>query len=292
MSNLLPLNHSESVPIIYTTPHESHVFSAPGIPDLESRIALDELQQESFSDYGTDISVPTNGIVNIRAQRSRGLGDPNRSPDHPLLFAPNDFAQPSNGVWLPGKELTAKEKTVLTALHFADYHAKIESAARASIEKRKTLVVSWHNTSDYSIGTDSNGDDVHMPDIILSNFGAENRPDSDERIVACDPELLEALRDNFEAQLREDDIDVNARINYGYFGGYDTQRYATKRQPKDFSGTHELQALQVEYNTKFTHDQETLEIIPGVMERIKAAFEKAIETTLLDTEIAKLNWRV
>lgn len=280
--------NKESLPLIVTAPHASHDFG-----DFQSRLALTPEQVYRYSDYGTDESAPTTGLHLIVATQSRGLGDPNRSPDNPLLFAEADFAKPSpNRLWNPGEELTEREKLALSAIHYTDYHAHIEKAAMEATDKRKTLVVSWHNTADYVIGKDGQGNDIQMPDIVLSNLGDEHRADSAKNIVSCDPELLEALKDTFANELREANITDDVHTNYGFFGGYDAQRYSSKRNPSDFKGKHELQALQVEYNTKLTHDQETLEEIPGRLQALREAFERAIEKTLLDTEIAKLNWRV
>lgn len=287
----------ETLPVIVTAPHASHEFDGgEDLGDLTDRVALDDEQRFRFSDYGTDESAPTNGSELIVANRSRGLGDPNRSPDHTALFAEVDFAKPTpNEIWRPGQELTQREKLALSALHYTDYHVRIEAAAEIATEKRKTLVISWHNTADYVIGKDSEGNDIQMPDIVLSNLGDERRADSNKNIVSCDPELLEALKDTFASELIAAGIlgnDKSVHTNYGFFGGYDAQRYSSKRNPSEFSGKHELQALQVEYNTKLTHDQITLEEIPGRLTALREAFERALEKTLLDTEIAKLNWRV
>lgn len=281
----------DTLPIVATAPHASHELGG-----YAERSALTEEQLVRYSDYGTAESAPKNGEILIIGTTSRGLGDLNRSPSHANLFASEDFAKPSpNKLWKPGKELRQREKMTLSALHYANYHALIEQATARAIEKRKTLVVSWHNTADYIIGKDSAGNHIQMPDIVLSNLGDENRADSKTNTVSCDPELLEALQDYFAKELIEANIlenDKHVHTNYGFFGGYDTQRYSTKRNPKDFNGAHELQALQVEYNTKLTHDQETLKEIPGRLDALRAAFERAIEKVLLDSEIAKLEWRV
>mgnify|MGYP001109138491 CR=1 FL=1 len=178
------------------------------------------------------------------------------------------------------------------ALHYSEYYELIEKAAQASTKKRKTLEISWHNTGDYVIGNDAEGNPIQMPDIVLSNLGDENRPDTADpsKTVSCDPDLLMTLSDNFAAELAGAGMPVTSTVNYGFSGGYETQRYSSDRNPRDFRGKHSLQALQVEYNTKLTHNNETLEEIPGRLVLIKGSFERALIKTLDDGEMRKLGW--
>lgn len=67
---------SREVPVIYTAHHASADFG-----EFVDRSALHVEQRLRFSDYGTDETVPLNGLAAFIAERSRALGDLNRHPN-------------------------------------------------------------------------------------------------------------------------------------------------------------------------------------------------------------------
>ena len=109
------------VPVIYTAHHASHDFG-----EFESRVALSTEQKIRFSDYGTDLTVPANGLVSLIAEHSRALGDLNRDPTDPGMFQDQDYAKINrNDIWKLGKGLNEKEKELCLKKYYWSFHNEI-----------------------------------------------------------------------------------------------------------------------------------------------------------------------
>ena len=267
------------VPIVYSAHHASANFS-----DYSDRVALSELARKKFSDYGSDTSVPRNGIATFIAQTSRALGDLNRSPDNPKLFPTHDFARPHpNKIWQDGKYLSEEEKVILKKNIHDVYHNNIIASLK-EINKR-VLVVAWDNTAQYDIGVNDSGKTVEMPSIILSNCGDEDRYDSENQEVSCRPETLEKLKKIFEKMLIANSIDGRVCTNLVFKGGYISEFYNTRRHREDLQTlgiAHEVESLQVEYSTVITHDQKRLKPIKGRIDLLRSIAEEAFTHLVKD----------
>jgi N-formylglutamate amidohydrolase len=109
------------VPVIYTAHHASHDFG-----EFESRVALSTEQKIRFSDYGTDLTVPANGLVSLIAEHSRALGDLNRDPKDLGMFQDQDYAKINrNDIWKLGNGLTEKEKELCLKKYYWSFHNEI-----------------------------------------------------------------------------------------------------------------------------------------------------------------------
>jgi len=261
------------LPIVYSAHHASCDFL-----DYTDRINLDAFQRKKFSDYGTEVTVPRNGIKTHVASSSRALGDLNRSPDHPLLFPSHDFAKPvANKLWKDSRELTNDEIVQLKKSLHEKYHLDLIKSLK-NTNLKKILVVAWDNTAQYAIGKDESGLSVMMPSIILSNGGDENQTSSKTSQTTCNPETLAKLKQLFEELLSRYCIEGSVETNLVFKGGYIAEFYNTRRHQKDLEklGIHaDIESLQIEYSTAITHDQNTLEPIEGRMELLRTIAEDA-----------------
>ncbi|MEO5949175.1 MAG: N-formylglutamate amidohydrolase [Candidatus Saccharimonas sp.] len=272
------LNGSERVPVIYTAHHASHDFH-----ELQSRCALSDEEVIRFSDYGTDLTVPRNGLAALIAEHSRALGDLNRNPDDAGRFQDRDYAKPDrHPIWLPGMGLTDTEKEALHQRFYVQFHrALTETIVNAD---KPLLVVAWDNTANYLIGKNDTGDEVTMPGFVLSNRGCEESGKQGEEHISCEPELLERLAEEFRNELTKRDLPHDVHMNLVYKGGYVARTYSTLRNELSLTEggiTHPVQSLQLEYNTAITHDQVTLAPNLEAIRLLREAFEAAIEATLL-----------
>lgn len=266
------------VPVIYSAHHASHNFH-----DFDHRIALDNEQKVRFSDYGTDQSIPANGLVSIIAEHSRALGDLNRDPNDPGRFQDQDYHQPDrHNIWKLGQELSSQDKAYCDKVFYQPYHQEIVSQLKKRSEP--TFVVSWDNTAHYYIGDDSLGRAQTMRPFILSNRGDEgNTSSSSAEITSCDPLFLGILADRFSNCLSENDLPSEVLLNFVFKGGYICRQYSSLRNDKVLKNlgiTCDVQSLQLEYDAAMTHDQITLEPKPEAIKSIKNAFEKAISLAI------------
>ncbi len=266
------------VPVIYTAHHASSEFG-----EFLERTALDFEKRIRFSDYGTDETVPTNGIVTIIAEHSRALGDLNRDPDDPDRFKTADYAKPdAHPIWKEGESLTAADKTYCQKTFYDPFHTEILDQLRH--RKEPTLVVAWDNTSHYDIGLNEAGESVTMKPFVLSNRGSEasGKAGANEP-ASCDPELLELLAKQFRSELDKHDLPNEVHLNLVFKGGYITRQYSSFRNRsvlKKQGITCEVQSLQLEYDTAITHNQTTLEPNEDNMIKLQTAFSEAIRITL------------
>lgn len=265
---------SAEVPVIYTAHHASSNFG-----EFSKRTALSAEQRLRFSDYGTSETVATNGIATLVATRSRALGDLNRYPNDPGLFPDQDFSRPQRqDIWLPGQELSEAEKAACKSIHYNPFHNKILDLLRN--RDSQTFVVAWDNTADYAIGKNAEGSDVNMPSFILSNQGKEARADGPEgEATTCDPDFLVLLGEYMCETLAGAGLPNDIHLNLVYKGGYICRRYNTFRNADELEELgiqSPAQSLQVEYNTAITHDQETLQKIPGRAILLQKAFGHAM----------------
>ena len=269
---------TQDLPIIYTAHHASHDFG-----EFSSRVALTKEQRIRFSDYGSDLTVPTNGIAAIIGDRSRALGDLNRDPDEPGRFQDQDYGQPDrHKIWLPGQELTEKEKLQCQTSVYMPFHEAIIDQLKTRDDL--TFVVAWDNTAHYMIGDYENGKNTMMRPFILSNRGLEDSPMAGpDEPTSCDPRFLAVLADNFTTALAQRDLPYEVLLNFVMRGGYITRHYSTLRNPEDLKklGVNcEVQSLQLEYDTSITHDQDTLKPKTENIKALKEAFSEAINKTV------------
>ncbi|MCU0667077.1 MAG: N-formylglutamate amidohydrolase [Patescibacteria group bacterium] len=271
------LEGSGNVPVIYSAHHASHEYGG-----FSERVALTEGQCERFSDYGTAITVPLNGLWTLIAMCSRALGDLNRAPDSPTLFPEKDFGKPKNNIWLPGLELTDLEKIELIGKLHKPYHEKIVDLLAQ--RNQPTFVVAWDNTANYPIGRNEAGEVVTMPPIILSNRGSEESAHAhDGGQTSCDPVFMELLADYFRIELEKRQLPHEIHLNLVFKGGYVCSRYSTSSNQTELEAigiSTVVQSLQVEYNTAITHDQETLKFDAVKANLLKSAFSSAIELAI------------
>lgn len=265
------------LPVIYSAHHAGHSFEHRG---LSKYAALTPEQRIRFSDYGTADTVPKNGSITLINPHSRALGDLNRNPDDDKGFAKKDHGKPTpNNVWQDEYELSNEMKRNLRKELYEPYHLNILTQVRALEENG--VVVAWDNTADYVIGKNQDGDDVHMPDIILSNRGAENKTEENGiEIPSCEPQLLEVYGFELQKELEKRGISVDIFYNLVYFGGYITRHYSTARNGDVLDTDKKIQSFQIEYNTKLTHDQETLTPYPKKIAAFREAAEEAMHNTL------------
>lgn len=277
------------VPVIYSAHHASHKFG-----EFTSRVALSHEQKVRFSDYGTDHTVPLNGIATLIAERSRALGDLNRNPDDLGRFQQQDYGKKPDGVtpdrhdiWLPGRELTDEDKEYCQQQFYNPYHQRIVDILRA--QDRPTFVMAWDNTAHYVIGQDNDGNDVIMPPFILSNRGQQESTLALEgEETSCDPDFLSYLVDYFRQALQDGGLPDEVHTNLVYKGGHITRTYSTRRNPALLASKGikaHIESLQLEYDTALTHDQKTLEFYPERAEKLRYAFSLAMALTFRELDI-------
>lgn len=265
----------KKVPVIYTAHHASHSFDI-----YDDRVALNLEQKLRFSDYGTDMTVPENGLVSIIAESSRALGDLNRDPDDPGRFQEYDYAKPiRNKIWKEHQELNKEEKDICQKSFYDPFHQEIEK--QLAVREDITFVVAWDNTAHYTVGVDDNGESVMMKPFILSNRGLQGSahagPDDN---TSCDPLFLEIFSEYLAKELSNRDLPNEIHLNLVMKGGYICRQYSSMRNESYLSSrdiSAEIQSFQVEYDTLLTHDQNTLEPIPEKMKAIKESFSIALE---------------
>lgn len=266
---------SERLPIIYTAHHASHNFG-----EFTQRCALTPEQRLRFSDYGTAQTVPTNGVLTLVGEYSRGIIDLNRAPNDSSRFPQKDFSKPvKNPIWLPDLELTEAELQNVSERIYDSYHNRIIEAVHTF--KQPGLVVAWDNTAHYMIGANERGEQEMMRPFILSNQGAENSTESDgSKVTTCDPEFLQQFAYHFARSLGENGLPNEIVFNLVFKGGYIAQHYNTRRNPTLHDQS--VQSFQIEYDAAITHSQETLKPDLQAMEDLKKSFEEAIYDTYLD----------
>ena len=271
---------SSRVPVIYSAHHASHDFG-----EFSDCVALTNEQKIRFSDYGTEQTVPLNGLAAVIAERSRALGDLNRDPDDPGRFQEQDYAKPTrHQIWKKGLELNEADKKYADDNFYKPFHDKLLELLRQ--RDQLTFVVAWDNTAHYEIGRNESGDQITMKPFILSNRGKEESAlPTEEEPVSCDPRFMELLAKSLAEELKKRSLPSEIHLNLVYKGGYVCSTYSTARNRKELEEkgiTAEVQSLQIEYDTAITHDQETLEFHPDKAEAVREAFSNAIEKTYLD----------
>jgi N-formylglutamate amidohydrolase len=269
---------SGTVPVIYTAHHAGHNFGL-----FQDRVGLTASQQIRFSDYGTDQTVPNNGLLTMVAETSRALGDLNRAPHDPGRFQLQDYHRPDrHAIWKPGQELSAADKQFCHERYYLPFHRKIleELQARDSL----TFVIAWDNTAHYTIGHDSRNQPVTMKPFIISNVGAEEAAAKNPGVpTSCDPHFINILAPLFAAELAQRGLPHQVHLNLVFRGGYITRHYSTRRNRQGLAAqgiTAPVQSLQIEYDTAITHDQVTLEPKPAHILALRDAFSRAIEAAV------------
>ena len=265
---------NNQVPVIYTAHHASHDFG-----EFDDRVALTQEQKIRFSDYGTDLTVPVNGLATIISEKSRALGDLNHEPGDAAGFQLYDYNQPNrNEIWKKGLELTLGEMEYCTEKFYEPFHEAITDQLRNRSEL--TYVVAWDNTAHYLIGDRDSNERVMMRPFILSNRGTEGDAQAaPNETVSCDPEFLTSLAKLFSSKLQSYGLPSEVLCDYVYKGGYICRLYNTRRN-KSFlekKGVKcEVQSLQLEYDASITHDPISLAPNLTNINSIKQAFTEAI----------------
>jgi N-formylglutamate amidohydrolase len=274
------ISGSSSVPVIYTAHHASHDFR-----EFDDRVALTHEQKVRFSDYGSDKTVPVNGLVSLVAEHSRALGDLNRAIDSLESFQTQDFSRPfRQPIWNSDNTLEDSEKARCLKQYYEPFHNEIIS--QLSRRREPTFVVAWDNTAHYEIGTDDAGRSVTMKPFILSNQGAEGSANARPgEYTSCDPVFLTLLAQFLKTELKKRDLPNEIHLNLVFRGGYICRRYSSainRSELLELGIDREVQSLQVEYDTAITHDQVTLEEKPDRITALREAFSEAIEKSIKD----------
>jgi N-formylglutamate amidohydrolase len=255
---------SGKYPVIYTVEHAS-----ANLHRFAERCALSPNDVRRFSDYDTELTVPsTNATATVISGHSRALGDANRPPNNEELFPLQDFGKPRNNVWLPGRELTKSEQRALRKKYYDPYH---------------NAIISQLKKAPPELAINDDGKPVMMPSIILSNRGLPDTAEIGDELVTCNPELLRSLGFELSKQLGLAGLASDVCLNYVFKGGYATQRYSSLRNSGELKSLgigNFVQSLQVEYNTRLTNDQKSLEPNLMAMRALSSAFEKALAITL------------
>lgn len=282
----------ERIPVVYSAHHASDNFS---YEDFGGRCALTSEQRKRFSDYGTDETVPQHGLVPpFISCWSRGIVDLNNPDDWSKCFKVGDFAKDTDcftprphAIWIPGRAPTSEEKVRIMQEIYYPYYAAILANLRKLEPYRNLLVVGWDNTADYGIGTNEAGARVFMPAFVVSNRGTEGngQPDTSGslkgEVTTCDPQILELFAHNLRCALREQGMPDEVCMNLVYRGGNIPRTFTHRRTPSLDVQAH-VQSLQLEYNTKITHDQVTLEPYPGEIAKLRIAVERAMRETYVN----------
>jgi N-formylglutamate amidohydrolase len=268
---------SNDVPVLYTAHHASFDYG-----EFDGRVALTDEQKRRFSDYGTDLTVPLNGIAALVTERSRALGDLNREPEGFEIFADQDFGKPQpHDIWKKGKELTTAEKIYCREQYYQPFHDEIVNQLRKREEL--TFVMAWDNTAHYEIGENEAGEMMIMKPFILSNRGREGSGETGNEPASCDPKFLKMLAENFRKELKRNDLPDEVQLNLVMKGGYICRTYSSLRN-RDLLKEHginaEVQSFQLEYDMSITHEMETLEPHPTKIKALRRAFSQAIEQTI------------
>ncbi len=253
------------IPFVFTAHHASADFV-----EYSHRCALSQYERKAYSDYDTDITVPTVGICAIIAQASRGLVDLNRFPSDPNRFPTTDFAVPLNNIWLDGQAPTSVEQKSILDAYFVPFHDAVLQAIDSNTGP--TVVVAWDNTAQKIIGQNDAGQDVMMPSIILSNNGSENSAENHDGLqVTCDARLLELVAQEISNELSKAGFAYDVHLNLVFRSKYIAQNYSNYQRQSD----KEVQAFQIEHSTALTHNQQTLEDI-GRTSEFREAMERAL----------------
>lgn len=262
---------SEGLPILSSAHHASDNFG-----EYADRCALTAEQRQRYSDYGTAVTVPREGMEKpLIATRSRGLIDLNREPGSPTLFPKKDFGKPTpNEIWKPGQELTETERGEVLGAVYHKYHDELMQRVREF--KRPGVVIAWDNTAHYSIGKNEAGEDTTMQPFILSNKGMEGNAEAAiGETTSCAPGFLEEFAIELRKSLKKSGLPDEVFLNLVYKGGYIGEHYNTRRHP-ELNVDQAVQSFQVEYDTLLTHNQETLKADPAAMEKVRIAVERAL----------------
>lgn len=275
---------SKMLPIVYSAHHAS-----PDFGEFNNRCALTPEQRVRYSDYGTDQTVPKHTKYLV-SDYSRGIVDLNRGVDNPTIFPELDFGKPQrHKIWLQGCEPTDDEKRIIQETVYETYHHKLLDAIRSFENQRAEstkpiVVIAWDNTAHYAIGKNPDGSSRIMQPFILSNNGDRERGDSinPEVKTTCNPKFIELLVRNFSSALQKQGLPSEVHMNtYNDTPndecGYIASHYNTYYN-HNLSENCQVEALQLEYDTSITHDQD-LNPDYEAMERLRIAFEEAIEIT-------------
>lgn len=277
---------SKILPIVYSAHHASHNFGK-----FTNRCALTLEQCVRYSDYGTDDTVPKHTHYLI-SNHSRGIVDLNRAPDNPTLFAEKDFGKPNkNDIWLPGIEPSEEERKFIRETIYEPYHQQLSQAIKNIEENDDTesnkpiVVVAWDNTAHYEIGKNPDGTPRIMDYFILCNNGDKNKGNSTNPEVktTCNSDFIVELANNLNLAVREKELEFIVTLNTyndkpNEQCGYIARNYNTYYNP-GISKKRLVEAFQVEYSTIITHSQRDLCPNYQAMQKLRLAFEKAMEET-------------
>ncbi len=283
---------SKVLPILYSAHHASASFD---FGNFNKRCGLTEEQRLQFSDLGTDLTVPTHGLPPFKSEYSRGIVDLNRALDNPTLFPEFDFGNPEkHRVWNLTQEPTDNEKALILKNIYWTYHnamlAQIQSFTRPGV------VVAWDNTApyenSYEINIDGNLRKIKPFNLINGgDYGVADTSKSDV-VLTCDPQFLKELSYQFHLALKKrglvDEVGINTYFETPNKCGYIARRYNTNNSASLLNTDKPIVSCQLEYDTSVTHDPTTLTPDYNAIEKLRTAFEEAIEETYQNL----LTWNV
>ncbi len=268
---------SKRLPVVYTAHHAGTDFGA-----FVDRTVLDERGRVMMADYGTELTVPLNGIDTHIASHSRALVDLHRGPNDPGRFfdrtSPREFGEP---IWKPGQEPNSEERTTLHQTIWEPFHESILRSLRKT--DRDKVVVAWDNAGPYRIGSSESGEEVFMKPFILSNHGREGSGEAHPgHTPSCDPTLLETLARNLRVTLAENNLPNEVHLNLVFAGGYIAEHYNTLRHAPELLAAGvigNVHSFMVEYDGSMITNQRTLLPFNGKAEALRDAFSRAMTQT-------------
>lgn len=267
----------ERLPVLYTAHHAGIEFG-----EFSERTLLDEAGRIAMSDFGTDLTVPLNGIDTLVARHSRALVDLHRGPHDPTRFyertSPREFGKP---IWKPGEAPTDEERQAINDTIWQPFHDSIVDRLQSTPDDK--VVVAWDNAGPYKIGFSEAGEEVWMKPFILSNHGKEGSGAAHAGShPSCSQQLLEVLGEKFRIALAENDLPNEVYLNLVFAGGYIAEHYNTLRHEaelRDHGIEGTVHSLMVEYDGSNFTDQETLEPLGDKPEALRDAFSRAMAQT-------------
>jgi N-formylglutamate amidohydrolase len=268
---------TERLPVIYTAHHAGIEFG-----EYSERTLLDETERIAMSDFGTDITVPRNGISTLVATHSRALVDLHRGPDDPARFyertSPREFGKP---IWKPGQQPTPQERNAIHEQIWRPFHEAIHEQLRTTPADK--IVVAWDNAGPYKIGNSEAGTEVWMKPFILSNHGREGFGSAHAgESTSCSPELLEILAEKLRTALAHNGLPNEVHLNLVFRGGYIAEHYNTLKHEAELRerGVEgEVHSLMVEYDGSNFTNQDTMEPLGEKPAALRDAFSRAMAET-------------
>ena len=274
-----------TLPVFYSAHHTSSSYGK-----YKARCALTREQQIQFSDLGTGTTVPKHTGLFLKSNYSRGVVDLNRDKnDLPSLFHEFDFGRfVQHKVWKSGEEPTKEERKRIVETIYDPYHKSILTTIQKF--KRPGVVVAWDNTASYE------SEYEYMRPFVLSNNGDRESGDAVNKksVLTCDPRFLEEFAAELRLALKKQGLIDEVHLNIynphetNNECAYIANHYNTFREGNNLDVSNVLHSFQFEYDTDVIENTKTLKPHEGKREKLKAAFEEAMEKAYSNL----LSWNV